>query len=866
MRQPPSVTGTGSSRTARTALALLLLGAAIVVAPPPLRAQPARSPLDDAIELHIAGELEEALAAYRRVAASGAPPEERGAALNNACVILSERGELQTALEACRTALRLREGLGDPLAVAETATNLGLVLEPLGRPGEAAKLYRRALGAYRAAGDTESVVVVLGNLGAVAIAGGRYGEAMDLYRRAEALAVAAGDAAWSMEQRRTARINQGVVLEKVGAYREALAIYRALLAEPAGGDERQLAALRVNAGVVLRNLGDPVAAATAFEEAIASLERLGDLAALSNAWLNLALARHLDLARPRAAEAAYRTALHLAVRAGDRSEEVQDLFYLGRLLLDQERLDEAEAVFRRCLRAAEESGSAEGLWSAREGLGRAAARRGELTTAARRLLGALDEIERVRGALRPPEWRAGYFGDKRSAYSAAVDVLVRLAAREPGAGHAERALEVVQRAKVRDLLDELGRGERARPASAGELRRRAGDGAILEYFVAEGRLLLWSIRSDGIALRVIGPAAPVLEAAARVHRALARGDDPHDADVAALSTALLPADVLDGPAPRAGAPLRIAPDGVLHYLPFELLTVRGGREERLLESATVSYLPSASTLGASTETGPPPALALLGFGAPSAPPRSPATGTAVAAPPAPPPLAAAAGEMRAAARRLGGEAALFLGPPATEALLRERAPRGARVLHFATHATVSEGSAGRAAIHLTPAGGDDGLLTPREVSALDLRCGLVVLAACRTGAPTPGGGGRSLASLTGSFLAAGSPAVIATLWDVDDATTAAFMEQLYAQLGRGAPPAEALRRAKLRLRAEPGWDRPSLWSAYVLVGEAGPVASRSRERLALGAGLVLLGIVGLGAARRLGGRWLLAPRRSAPRG
>jgi hypothetical protein len=170
---------------------------------------------------------------------------------------------------------------------------------------------------------------------------------------------------------------------------------------------------------------------------------------------------------------------------------------------------------------------------------------------------------------------------------------------------------------------------------------------------------------------------------------------------------------------------------------------------------------------------------------------------------------------------------------------------------------VSEGAGGRAAIHLTPAGTDDGLLTPREVSALHLRCGLAVLAACRTGAPSSGEGGRSLASLTGSFLAAGSPAVIATLWDVDDATTAAFMEQLYAQLGRGAPPAEALRRAKLRLRAEPGWDRAALWSAYVLVGDAGPVAARSHARLAFAVALVLLGLLGSlgpGAARRLSSR------------
>jgi len=42
----------------------------------------------------------------------------------------------------------------------------------------------------------------------------------------------------------------------------------------------------------------------------------------------------------------------------------------------------------------------------------------------------------------------------------------------------------------------------------------------------------------------------------------------------------------------------------------------------------------------------------------------------------------------------------------------------------------------------------------------------------------------------------------------------------YAQLGRGQTPAEALRRAKLRLRADPRWNRPALWAGYVLVGRA----------------------------------------------
>jgi hypothetical protein len=52
------------------------------------------------------------------------------------------------------------------------------------------------------------------------------------------------------------------------------------------------------------------------------------------------------------------------------------------------------------------------------------------------------------------------------------------------------------------------------------------------------------------------------------------------------------------------------------------------------------------------------------------------------------------------------------------------------------------------------------------------------------------------------------------------------MEQFYFELGQGLPPAEALQAAKNRLRADSRWNRPSLWSGYVLIGEAPAVVPR----------------------------------------
>ena len=796
--------------------------------------------LDRAVALHEAGRLREALRAYREVAAATAKtdPALAAAALNNACVVEQDLGDFRASLPDCEEALRLRRGDGDPASIAETLNNLGLTLEALGRAGEAEAGYREALAINRQLGDAEAEAINLGNLAALALQAGRYSGAMRLYTEAGDLAARHRDEPWAAEQREIARINQGVVLEKVGAYREALDLYKGLLAGSDALDPRRRAALLVNAGVMYRNLGDPVSAVEAFREAVATYRRLGDAAGLSNASLNLGLALHLNLARPGEAEGAYREALRLAEESGDVTEEIQDLFYLGRLLLEQGRLGEAEAVFRRCLTASAESGSAEGRWSAREGLGRIATARGDLAGALKHLENALSEIEKVREGLSRGTWRSGYFGDKRAVYAAAVDVLWRMEQRQQGRGFAGRALGIVQRAKARDLLDALGTGRSpAAPLTAGQITDRAGDDVLLEYFLGEDRLYRWTIRRSGLHMTELGPAGPIVEAVVRVHRGLAGGREPDPAAVAGLSRALL-GDA--GPLPSDGARLRIAPDGLLHYLPFEILEHRG---VPLVERAAVSYLPSSSMIGRkrARQTAP---LRLAGFGAP----RSPGSSNLPEIPRIDPvPLPAARRELAAIGDLLGGRSEVFLGERATEGAFREAYARGARVVHFATHTVVDEGPGGGAAILLSPEGGDDGLLRPREIAGLDGRSELAVLAACRTALGSGGEDGRALISLTGSFLAAGSPAVIATLWDVGDAATAAFMEQLYAQLGRGLPPDEALRRAKLRLRADPRWNRPALWAGYVLVGEGPPVAP-SRTPWILGAAVLL----SLGALAALG--------------
>jgi tetratricopeptide (TPR) repeat protein len=798
--------------------------------------------LDQANALQAEGRLPEAVQVYRAAAeaASRTDPATAATARNNACVLLTQLGDFRAALAECVAALRIRRALGDPARIARTLNNTGLCLHYLGDFDEAENRFREALEVNRLRGDAEGQVINLSNLGLVDTSEGHYNRALERHAAAAGLAAEHLDEPWAEPQIHVARINQGVVLEKLGAYREALDLYREVLANEDRLDPRRRASLRVNTGVVYRNLGDPVSALADFREAIRVYEAAGDRGGLSNAWLNIGLVYHLNLAQPRAAEEAYRTALRLAEESGDRSEEIQDLFYLGRLLLEQKRLDEAGRAFSRSLDASRKSGSAEGRWSALDGLGRIAAARGQDGRAVELLAQAMDEIEAVRGTLRRGSLRALFFGEKRPVYSAAIALLAGLDARQPGAGHAERALAVVQRAKVRELLDALGGSGEAAPLGAAELQAKVGDGLLLEYFVGDRDLYRWAVRKDGVKLADLGPARPILDDALAVHAELASRLEPDPARLARLSKTLLgPAGEIGDIGDIGDGELRIAPDGALRYLPFELLSDPASPETLVVERVATSYLPSGSALGWLRQLDDAmPVYTLAGFGAPETRSGSPAGD--LAARYNLPPLPGAARELESLTHLLPGRHELLLGADDTETNFRNAVYNGARIVHLATHTVIDERPGRGAAILFSPGAAgseDDGLLYPEEIAGLAYRADLSVLAGCRTALPpgsSSGTDGDALATLTGSFLAAGSPAVLATLWDVGDGATAAFMEQLYHELGKGRRPADALRRAKLRFREDPRWQRPDLWAGFVLTGEAPQVAFSDRMRYAIG--------------------------------
>ena len=89
-------------------------------------------------------------------------------------------------------------------------------------------------------------------------------------------------------------------------------------------------------------------------------------------------------------------------------------------------------------------------------------------------------------------------------------------------------------------------------------------------------------------------------------------------------------------------------------------------------------------------------------------------------------------------------------------------------------------------------------LFARDVMGVPLKADVVTISACR-GAGTKVYGGEGPVGLAWAFLHAGARRVIASLWDVDDRSTATLMQSFYRDLARGVEPADALRDAKLNL-------------------------------------------------------------------
>lgn len=646
--------------------------------------------------------------------------------------------------------------------------------------------YRSDLALHQARGDHGRAADTLIRLADLAGRRSRYRESFLFFRSALEEAVKAGDR--DLEELAARGIYN--VLYSVGDLQgawQALEKAGDLGKQDAGGQ----AWIFANRGNILADEGRLALARRDFERALALGTEADDREFFRSTHLNLA---NIHLRLGDTARAAHH--LEEAWKYAEPGEPMPSLlYYRARVALAQGRTADAVQALTTAL---SQDPHPDWAWDLEYQRGQAEEARGDLKAAEAAYQKSIEVVEEMRRSLAFDELKTWLLDRKREPFEA----LFRLQARS---GRAEEALATAEKAQARTLLDALlhahsveGASPEA-PWSPDVAAARIGDLELLlpvmsespvaalqpirqvlsvfgnrhglVYFEAEDEVWLAVVTRQEVHLRPLTlPAAGIRRLAERF---LAH---PEDAGAAGeLGETLLPPEVL----PERGKTVYVVADGVLGNLPFAALR-REGRY--LVEDHPVALIPSLNALAVLESRdverpGPPLVLA------------DPQGN-----------LPAAALEGRAVAKLLSGS--LRTAGAATSREL-ERAAR-ARIVHLATHTGLS-------------VRGPWLLLADRRLGASEIvtrRIGprLVVLASCASGVRP---GRQMWGSMGAAFLAAGSRAVLASLWSVEDQRTHEFVLRFYTE-GGASDPAGALARAQ-RVAIGRG-QSPTLWAPFVLFG------------------------------------------------
>ncbi|MFK7797706.1 MAG: CHAT domain-containing protein, partial [Aureispira sp.] len=167
----------------------------------------------------------------------------------------------------------------------------------------------------------------------------------------------------------------------------------------------------------------------------------------------------------------------------------------------------------------------------------------------------------------------------------------------------------------------------------------------------------------------------------------------------------------------------------------------------------------------------------------------------------------------------------FVGKAANETLFKEKAANYA-VLHLAMHGMVNNQYPLLSCLAFSEdySTTENNFLEAHEISNLQLSNDLVVLSACKTGYGEFEQG-EGIMSLARSFMYAGTPSLVVSLWEVNDLSTAAIMQLFYQNLAKGMTKDEALRQVKLEFikQVDGTIAHPIFWSPFIVLGDNQPV-------------------------------------------
>ncbi len=751
----------------------------------------------------VAGETQKGLDAYRegleQARADGDRLEQEAASLRGIGDILINQGKLEAAMDSLRQALETFRKLDASNDAAYVLSRMAGISHRLGRLDDALVQIQDALAIRQRIEDKDGEVVTLNSLGTVHLLRKETAEGGEAYSKALSLARSYGNRfgeAMSLLNLARYHFDVGDPREALRLHEEAAAQFQVL------GFRRGEASTRYGCARALHALGDYSAALQHLEKVVEGVEALraeSENQDLRSAYfatkqhyfeLYIDVLMHLHERDPRAGYDATALALNERRRARSLLEILADSKARFRSDADPELLTRLRQLQQR-INAGEE------------------------------------RLQRVRGA-----------------------------GQDSAAATIEEKLRVLL-IELADIEAQLaGQGPKPQPLDVPAMQKLLGPWTLLlVYSLGEERSFLWSLTSDGkLTSHPLPPRESVEEAARQVRAAWSRNDGEQSAGgrwAVRLSQNLL------GPvADELGEKrILIVGDGALEALPFAALpdprALTGDPEsdrttDPLVVSNEVVHLPSVSTLDtlrrSQRRATPPFWLGIVAdpvFTADD--PRLNGGGSDESRR-----RSARAADLARSAEDLGidnfkrlpftrveaesvaqlvpkGARRLALDFEANRELVESQELKRYRILHFATHGLLNakHPELSGLVLSLVDSQGNprDGFLLAHEISRLDLAAQLVVLSACQTGLGSEMRG-EGLISLTRSFMQAGTPRVIVSLWNVNDRATAELMTRFYrAMIDKGLAPSSALRCAQLSMRGEKDWRSPFFWAPFIFQGD-----------------------------------------------
>lgn len=290
--------------------------------------------------------------------------------------------------------------------------------------------------------------------------------------------------------------------------------------------------------------------------------------------------------------------------------------------------------------------------------------------------------------------------------------------------------------------------------------------------------------------------------------------------------------------------LIIIPDGLLGYIPFEVLKPSLDDNRYLNDYQTIHYAHSATYLAEQRQRRPPRSkyffAGFVASGSPDQRVQLATRGKGLAV------LKGAEHEVTSIAELIRSKFNIF--SPAGKSDFINHAS-DYHILHLAMHSVVNDVNPMMSEmVFAMDSTGQS--LTAGELYGMQLHSALAVLSACNTGMGQLQRG-EGIMSFSRAFAYAGVPSAVISLWKVPDEATSKIMVGFYRHLKNGEPKDRALQLARQQfVRDNPEYAHPFFWSGFILTGTADPIEFPSQIQWYWYVVALLIGVAGTYVLRK----------------